>query len=334
MTIAEAEGWSVIPLYENFEGRLRTLVAARAVDGVVGKFISASWLQGLPHPIPCVHLGSAPLSGVTSVVPDTQALGLQAGEHLRACGHTQLMWYSVRRVEGVIDGIECHSSPGRVVEARTLEACRSHLESHPRMGVFCLTDYHARQLVTLCQRMKKHIPDEVGVLGIGDRFWDGVIAGLGISSIPIPHRQMGERAAEQLRAAFDGHAQACLALKPGLVRIRDSTRLADQGHGLVLQVRGWLEDRLEDPPLMEELARRVGMSRRGFERAFKESAGVSPYEYLLQLRTAEACRLLKETAWTVGRIGTEIGMPDPSRFSAFLKKRTGKSPSAWKNMPA
>lgn len=329
MEVADRESWRVIPLYENFEGRLRTLVSAKAVDGVVGKFISAAWVNGLPRNLPCVHLGASPLESIPSVVPDTVWLGRQAAEHLDACGCQAMIWYAGYRMEGIREGMES-VCPGRVAEARTLDSLRSFLEVRTGAGIFCLTDYHARQAVTLCRQIGVQVPEEVCILGIGDRFWDGVIAGLGISSIPIPHRLMGQTAAHQLRDVFEGSGEACISIRPGTVRIRESSRLAAEGQEMVLQVQGWLEDRLADPPAMEELARQVGMSRRGFERRFSEAAGCTPYEFLLQLRTEAAMRLLQETDWSVGRIGADVGIPDPSRFSAFLKKRTGKSPMGWR----
>jgi transcriptional regulator GlxA family with amidase domain len=72
------------------------------------------------------------------------------------------------------------------------------------------------------------------------------------------------------------------------------------------------------------------MSRRKFERVFAAQAGTTPYDYLLRLRADRALQLLQETGWSVSRIGAEVGIPDPARFSAFLKKRTGKAPSHWK----
>ncbi len=331
MQVANPFGWRVIPLYENFESRLRTLVTAQAVDGVVGKFISASWLEGLSTCLPAVHLGASPLKGVPSVVPETEVLGREAATHLSACGCSRFIWYAPSRVQGVREGMEAVTGHP-VEELRTQDSLRRALEQTSKTGVFCLTDFHARQVVSLGKRLQMTIPDQVCILGIGDRFWDGVVAGLGISSIPIPHQRMGEAAAFQLRDAFQGAAQSCVSIRPGMVRIRESSRLEKEGDELYLKVRGWLEDRLVDPPTMEEMAGKAGMSRRGFERAFAKIAGTTPYEFLLQLRTEESLRLLKETEWTISRVGAAVGIPDPSRFSAFLKKRTGKCPTACKQM--
>jgi transcriptional regulator GlxA family with amidase domain len=196
--------------------------------------------------------------------------------------------------------------------------------------VFCATDFQARQAIRLCADLGLDVPGQVGVLGIGDRFWDGVAAGMEISSMPIPYRRIGVEAAKTLAARMkDGHP-VCIRMSPGEIRARESTRLPGSGNDLLERVHEGWASALADPAPVSEVARREGMSRRKFERAFTAQAGTTPYEYLLRLRTDRAVQLLQETDWSVTRIGSELGIPDPARFSAFVKKRTGKAPSRWR----
>lgn len=328
MEQATVEGWQVMAIYEHFERRVRAWAEAEGVDAVVGKFISRKWLEDLPGALAAVHLGEAPLSGVVSVTPDTEQVGREGAAHLLQQGYERLIWFSPRRVSGITRGIEL--GWGRTpVELRTLDALREWLsggsESEPA-GVFCLDDFHARRVIGLCTSLGMNVPRQVGVLGIGDRFWDGVAAGMRISSMPIPHRRMGGTAARELGSLIRHEAVETVAIAPGEVRARESTRRSSGNRPLVDRVRSWWGDALADPLSVAEVAKRAGMSRRGFERAFAAEAGTTPYEDLLRMRTEAALRLLRETDGSVARVGAEVGIPDPARFSAFMKKRTGRSP--------
>lgn len=330
MDTASAEGWAVVAIYEHFERRVRDLAEAGGVDAVVGKFISRKWVEGLPGELVAVHLGEAALPGIASVTPDTERVGKAGAAHLLDRGYGRLAWFSSRAAPGIVRGIrEAASAPPET--ARTIDEVRAWiraLEAEAAAGVFCLDDFHARRVIRLCETLGADVPGRIGVLGIGDRFWDGVAAGMRISSIPIPHRRMGEAAARVLRAEIGGGASGPVVIAPGEPRGRESTRPAGGDTPLLNRVRAWWTDALADPPPVAEAARRAGMSRRGFERAFAAEAGTPPHEYLLRLRTEAATRLLRETDWPVARVGAEVGIPEPARFSAFMKTRVGMAPRA------
>ncbi len=328
MTVAEEQGWQVVTLYEQFERRVRTLLEQGGLDVVVGNLISAAWLEGLPGSPRAVHLGHSPLAGVLSVTPDVRDMGQRAARHLHERGYRHLIWFSPLRGEGMVTGLQ-EVSAGPVAVCHTEDMVRQALHAVPvdgSVGILGGSDFLARQAIRICREMGRTVPHPVGVMGLGDRFWDGVAAGMGITSIPIPHRRLGEQAARLLQAQLAGEAVSSIALPVSPVRARESTRKPEGGTALLERVREWMEESKAETPVIEELARRAGMSRRSFERAFAEQAGCTPYEYFLRLRTRSAMELLQTTDWSLARVGAEVGVPEPARFSAFIKKRTGKSP--------
>jgi transcriptional regulator GlxA family with amidase domain len=63
---------------------------------------------------------------------------------------------------------------------------------------------------------------------------------------------------------------------------------------------------------------------------FKEKTGEAPAEYHLNLRLEKACELLRDTNQSVRQIAEDIGFKNQNHFSAFFKRKTGHSPSAYR----
>ena len=71
---------------------------------------------------------------------------------------------------------------------------------------------------------------------------------------------------------------------------------------------------------VEELARHVGVDRSHLFRIFKKMLGISPQEYLLNLKLARARELMESTELSVTEIMYSCGFNDLSNFSKQFKK--------------
>ncbi len=69
-----------------------------------------------------------------------------------------------------------------------------------------------------------------------------------------------------------------------------------------------------------------GTSYTSFRRLFKQHTGLSPNQYLLEIRIRKAQSLLTNTALSVQRISEETGFESTFYFSRFFKRRVGLSP--------
>jgi AraC-like DNA-binding protein len=69
-----------------------------------------------------------------------------------------------------------------------------------------------------------------------------------------------------------------------------------------------------------------GMSYTSFRRLFKQHTGLSPNQYLLDLRIRKAQVLLTNTTLSIQSISEETGFDSSFYFSRFFKQRTGLSP--------
>jgi transcriptional regulator GlxA family with amidase domain len=87
---------------------------------------------------------------------------------------------------------------------------------------------------------------------------------------------------------------------------------------------------LDQPMNLDELAARALMSRRQFTRRFRAEAGLSPWQWLLAQRLAEAQRLLERTAEPVESVGRRCGFATPLAFRTNFKQVVGVSPSRYR----
>ena len=81
---------------------------------------------------------------------------------------------------------------------------------------------------------------------------------------------------------------------------------------------------------VREYAEASGMSEGHFIRAFREAYGVTPLEYRTTLQIDCAKALLVGTPLRVGAVASIAGFSDALYFSRVFRRRTGRSPSAYR----
>ena len=81
---------------------------------------------------------------------------------------------------------------------------------------------------------------------------------------------------------------------------------------------------------LEALADLAEVSPYHFCRSFKQSTGVSPHRYILQLRIEEAQRLLKRTTLAISEVASRLGFSDQSHFTMVFRKIVGTTPARWR----
>ncbi|MBB3128670.1 AraC family transcriptional regulator [Paenibacillus rhizosphaerae] len=80
---------------------------------------------------------------------------------------------------------------------------------------------------------------------------------------------------------------------------------------------------------LEELAKVVNFSQTQLNRMFKQSTGLSPYQYFIHLRIDKAKTLIKSREFTIGEIAVMLGFVDQSHLNRHFKKITGLSPGEY-----
>jgi AraC family transcriptional regulator len=81
---------------------------------------------------------------------------------------------------------------------------------------------------------------------------------------------------------------------------------------------------------ISELANLVGLSRFYFIRAFKQSVGLSPYQYVLSERISVAKDLLLKRDLSIGAVALLVGFSDASQLNRTFLKLTGITPTVFR----
>ena len=80
---------------------------------------------------------------------------------------------------------------------------------------------------------------------------------------------------------------------------------------------------------LDQIAKRVYLSKYHFLRLFKEAYGVSPHQYLIGKRIEKA-KFLLLTELSVAQVCNDIGFESVQSFSNLFKRQTGLSPGQYR----
>ncbi|MBO0718467.1 MAG: helix-turn-helix transcriptional regulator [Rhizobiales bacterium] len=92
------------------------------------------------------------------------------------------------------------------------------------------------------------------------------------------------------------------------------------------RIREYIDDNVEERISVELLAGLANLSVCYFVRAFKQSTGVTPHDYLIRRRVEKTKQLLSSTDMPLSQIALAAGFADQSHFSRRFRQHVGMSP--------
>lgn len=104
----------------------------------------------------------------------------------------------------------------------------------------------------------------------------------------------------------------------------------DHGDALISDLQRWLDQHVDAPRPVEEMAARSGLNRRTLERRFRSATGYAPIAYVQQLRVQRARRLLERTAMPVEQVSFAVGYMNPAYFRRVFHRVTRLTPAAYR----
>lgn len=161
---------------------------------------------------------------------------------------------------------------------------------------------------------------------------DPVIANLGKAMLPalmVP---------EEASTLFIDHV--ALALKAHVIHVYGGLRRAAplRSRGLApwqeRRAKAFLMEHLAGDVSLTDLARECALSRSHFSKAFKQSTGQAPHDWLVSQRVDSARRLLSEPDLSIAQIAAACGFADQSHLTRVFVARTGTSPARWRRSRA
>lgn len=97
------------------------------------------------------------------------------------------------------------------------------------------------------------------------------------------------------------------------------------------EMQNYLINHYRESILIDRIARLINRSNNYAISLFREVIGLSPIQYVHQLRIREACRLLTESDLSVTEIAGYLGYYDHPYFFRMFKKYTALSPSEYRH---
>jgi AraC-like DNA-binding protein len=145
-------------------------------------------------------------------------------------------------------------------------------------------------------------------------------------------RLPGRLSAEWLEAITAGTGQlgraAVLPERFGQIAIRAHGGLPRYK---LRRVTEFIETRMDQRLNLEQLASAAGVSSFHFHRQFKKATGLTPRQYLMQVRIERAKSLLTGSELPLVDVAAQVGFADQSHFTTTFRKLTSQTPKAFRN---
>ena len=111
-----------------------------------------------------------------------------------------------------------------------------------------------------------------------------------------------------------------------------STELTDQIR--IKQMIGFIQEHFQEKLTLDDIAAQANISRNSCLSCFKRVLGMSPMEYVIGQRLERALHLLDSAELSIAEISDFCGFGDPSYFGKAFRKRTGLTPSQYRERKA
>lgn len=98
------------------------------------------------------------------------------------------------------------------------------------------------------------------------------------------------------------------------------------------RVRDLLAANLSGRILLRDLAAACDLSIRQFTRAFRQTMGMAPHQWLLRQRIDRAMDLLVRTTRPLSLVAADSGFADQSHFTRVFKRSVGTTPAEWRRV--
>jgi transcriptional regulator GlxA family with amidase domain len=95
---------------------------------------------------------------------------------------------------------------------------------------------------------------------------------------------------------------------------------------LVCEAQNYIEENIRERISFKELASKLAISRRNFDRRFIKATGNTPVEYLQRVKMEAAKSALEEGRKSIFEVMNEVGYSDGKAFREIFKRITGLSP--------
>ena len=202
------------------------------------------------------------------------------------------------------------------------------------VGVFCCDDLRASHLAAVCRTLKFAVPNDVAILGVDDDPLYCMFSTPRLSSIDPDAAEIGRVAAQTLSSMLDApallHDPPNMVVPPRGIVERASTNTYPDAPRWFMEAVSFIRSNATKGISAADVFRHVGFSRTLVERAFRAILASTVQREIIDVRIAEAKRLLTATSFPIKEIASLSGFNTLEYLSRTFAATTGHAPSAWR----
>lgn len=100
----------------------------------------------------------------------------------------------------------------------------------------------------------------------------------------------------------------------------------DSTQGSMSKVLSYIRDHVKEPLSLEQLSEIACMSKYHFLRSFQKEYGVTPFQYIAEMRMSLSKTMLTTTNLSIAQIAYDLGYSNESAFIRAFTRIVGISP--------
>jgi LacI family transcriptional regulator len=294
-------------------------------------------------------------TGFAGINSNHEKIGNLAAEHFIAKRHKNFAFigfkdvaFSEKRCQAFTNAIEAHGFNVLVKDTTLAQdqraffntntspitnrgALKAWLEKLPKpVAIFAANDLLALNVLQLAQDSSIKVPEEMAVLGVDDDRLLCAFAETPISSIDPNAFGIGFAAARVLTAAIKSPSPKATHpiyhVSPKCIVERNSTECHAIKPEWLAHVLGQIDSSIDQPLSTMDLVKMTGRSHVTISNIFRKTLGISPLQYITQVKMKTAKKMLEEGKFLVKEVAAKTGYQSLSRFSIVYKTFWGHAP--------
>lgn len=349
--------WDVF-LEEDFRSRVSG-IERWSGDGIIADFDDPEVADALLRsPLPIVAVGGSYLDeaaypqGVPYVATDNAKLVQLGYRHLIDQGLEHFAFYGLPPAPGnrwaaerersfvallSQDKLEPKVYLGVPTRAGTWDSARDQLiawlSALPKpVGVLCVTDARARQVMQACLLAGLAVPEQVAVVGIDDDPMAQLLARIALTSVRQGTEEMGRTAAHVLHQMLRGvdHSSTRIVVAPTGLHVQASSRHQPLRSAHVIRARHYIRQYGCLGVKTEQVAEYVGVSRTVLEEHFRRELKQSVHDALLQHKLEAARDLLANSSLPLAEIAVRCGFTSLQYMYTVFRREYDRTPTQFR----
>lgn len=199
-------------------------------------------------------------------------------------------------------------------------------------GVMCQDDRLAVRLVQICWEIGISVPEQVGIIGVGNQRSVCLLTQPTLSSVQTDGIGIGEQAGAVLHELILGRQTETqeICVPPIGIMGRASTDLTQVDDPLIAKALVMIRQHAVHPLSVTELADRLPLSRRAFERRFLRCMGRTALQEIRRVQIDRVKQMLIETDLPMPEIAKACGLSGGKHLSTTFRQMEGITPSDYR----